>query len=64
MSTKKIQIVGSTVLVSYNPQELNDDQREQARENIGIYIAADEDIKEGKIAATGNGIVTGTHVCE
>lgn len=44
MNTKKIQIVGSTGLVSYNPQEITDEQKAQARDNIGIYIATDEEI--------------------
>lgn len=33
-------------------------------DEMTIFTATAEDIKQGKIAATDSGIVTGTHVCE
>ena len=33
-------------------------------DELTVFDATAEDIKQGKVAATDSGIVTGTHVCE
>lgn len=44
MATKKIQILDSLGFVSYRKQDLTEDEKLQARTNIGTEIATDDEI--------------------
>lgn len=69
MSTKKIQILDGLSFVSYNTQTLTETQQAQARVNIDIDYATDEEIiammlEEGVITTptTENGEVASLYV--
>ena len=49
MSSKKLQILSSTGLLSYNPQKLTDEQKARARENIDAGNKTDFDALKNKI---------------